>query len=192
MRFENTWQDIRNYSFIQNHSRPFRFTAPWRCFFSHLTHVLQGSTSPHSSSTGFRSEDWNGHDSRSLVLCSVYPFCVVFEVVFGLLYGWKIQHGPITRFLTESVTCWFLSVDIWYNAWCHVSKHDVQDLQQKYRPTLNLKYSSIISLYTWGTFYPCVHQTHLQVLLLKPICSVCCPDLHFTTELYVYNWVCDK
>ncbi len=30
MRFENTWQDIRDHSFIQNHSRPFRFTAPWR------------------------------------------------------------------------------------------------------------------------------------------------------------------
>ncbi len=32
MRLENTWQEIRDHSFIQNHSRPFRFTAPWRCF----------------------------------------------------------------------------------------------------------------------------------------------------------------
>ncbi len=36
-------------------------------------------SSPHSSSTGFRSEDWNSH-SKSLVLCSVTHFCVVFEV----------------------------------------------------------------------------------------------------------------
>ncbi len=45
MRLKNTWQEIRDHSFIQNHSRPFRFSAPWRCFFSsvHLTHVLQGS-----------------------------------------------------------------------------------------------------------------------------------------------------
>ncbi len=29
MRLENTWQEIRD--FIQNLSRSFRFTAPWRC-----------------------------------------------------------------------------------------------------------------------------------------------------------------
>ncbi len=31
--------------------------------------------------------------------------------MFGLLYGWKIQTWPIIRFLTESVTCWFIC---WY------------------------------------------------------------------------------
>ncbi len=46
-RSENTWREIRDHSFIQNHSRSFRFTDPWRCFFS----------SPHSSSTGYRSEN---------------------------------------------------------------------------------------------------------------------------------------
>ncbi len=66
--------------------------------------VLLLFSSLHSFSTGFRSEDWNDH-SRSLVLCSVTHFCVVFEVVFGLLYGWKIQTWSIIRFLTESVTC---------------------------------------------------------------------------------------
>ncbi len=40
--------------------------------------VLLLFSSPHSFSTGFRSEDWNGH-SRSLVLCSVTHLCVVFE-----------------------------------------------------------------------------------------------------------------
>ncbi len=60
--------------------------------------VLLLFSSPHSFSTGFRSEDWNGH-SRSLVLCSVTHFCVVFEVfVFVLLSGWKIQTWPIIRF----------------------------------------------------------------------------------------------
>ncbi len=38
--------------------------------------VLLLFSSPHSLSTGFRSEDWNGH-SRSLVLFSVTHFCVV-------------------------------------------------------------------------------------------------------------------
>ncbi len=45
MRLENTWQEIRDHSFIQNHFRSFRFPAPCWCFFSsvHLTHFLQGS-----------------------------------------------------------------------------------------------------------------------------------------------------
>ncbi len=63
-----------------------------------------------------------------------------------------------------------------------MSKQDVLDLQQKYRPTA-LKIQEYISLYTRGTFYPCVHQTHIECLLLKsyflfhmtievsPICS---------------------
>ncbi len=40
--------------------------------------------SPHSFSIGFRSEDWNGH-SRSLVLCSVTHFRVVFEVCVWII-----------------------------------------------------------------------------------------------------------
>ncbi len=73
--------------------------------------VLLLFSSPHSFSTGFRSEDWNGH-SRSLVLCSVTHFCVYFDVCFGLLSWWKIQTWPIMRFLTEAVgfrffICWY-------------------------------------------------------------------------------------
>ncbi len=49
-----------------------------------------------------------------------------------------------------------------------MSKQDVQDLQQKYRPTTS-KIQQYISLNTWGTFYPCVHQTHLDYLLLKKL-----------------------
>ncbi len=60
----------------------------------------------------FRSEDGNGH-SRSLV-CAQWPIFVLFlRFVFGLLSGWKIQTRPIIRFLTGSVTYWFLSVGIW-------------------------------------------------------------------------------
>ncbi len=43
-RSENTWHEIRDHSFIQNHSRSFRFTASSLQF-------------THSSSTGFRSEN---------------------------------------------------------------------------------------------------------------------------------------
>ncbi len=53
---EHLTRDQRH-SFIQNHSRSFRFTAPWRCFFS----------SSHSCSTGFRSENtwWETRDIPS-------------------------------------------------------------------------------------------------------------------------------
>ncbi len=42
-------------------------------------------SSPHSSSTGFRSEDWNGH-SRSLVLCPVTRF-----------WGLCLDYCPVGR-----------------------------------------------------------------------------------------------
>ncbi len=160
MRLENTWEEIRDHSFIQNYSRPFRFTAPWRCFvFSvHLTHCLYGL----GQRTGMAiAEAW---------FCAQWPIFVLFlRFVFGLLYCWKIQTWPIISFLTESVSYWLiLSVGIWYNPWCHVSKQDVQCLQQKYRPSTS-KIQQYISLYTWGTFYPCVHQTLLECLLLKKV-----------------------
>uniref|UniRef100_A0A8C1EXC8 Sodium/hydrogen exchanger n=1 Tax=Cyprinus carpio carpio TaxID=630221 RepID=A0A8C1EXC8_CYPCA len=66
--------------------------------------------------------------------------------------------GPLARCLT--------SPQAYENQRCHVSKQDVQDLQQKHRPTTS-KIQQYISLYTWGTFYPCFHQTHLECLLLK-------------------------
>ncbi len=123
------------------------------CFSSvHLTHVLQGS----GQSTGMAiAEAW---------FCAQWPIVVLFlRFVFVLLYGWKIQTWPIIRFLTESVTYW--------------CQQDVQDLQQKYRPSTS-KIRQYISLYTWGTFYPCVHQTHLEFLLLKSFFFV----FHLTIE----------
>ncbi len=75
MRLENTWQEIRDHCFIQNDSRPFRFPAPWPCFFSsvHLTHVLQGS----GQRTGLAiAEAW---------FCAQWPiFVLVFEVCFWI------------------------------------------------------------------------------------------------------------
>ncbi len=174
-RSENTWHEIRDHSFIQNHSRSsdsqlllfsslifyrvqirehltrdqrpflhpeslqiFRFTASSLQFTSlifyrvqireHLTRDQRSFLHPeslqifrftasslqftHSSSTGFRSEDWDGH-SWSLLLCSVTHVCVVFEVLFGLLYGWKIQTRPIIIFLRVIHFLIFLSVGIW-------------------------------------------------------------------------------
>ncbi len=92
MRFENTWQEIRDHSFIQNHSRSFRFTAQWRFFSSvHLTHLLQGS--------GQRS----GMVIAEACFCAQWPICVfVFQVCV-----WIIVR------LEESVT--FLYFISWSN-----------------------------------------------------------------------------
>ncbi len=68
-------------------------------------------SSPHSFSTGFRSEDRDSHGKR-FILCSVTHFCVYFDVCFGLLSWWKIQTWPIIRFLTEAVRFWFFIC--WY------------------------------------------------------------------------------
>ncbi len=103
MRLKNTWHEIREHSFIQNHSRSFRFTDPWQCFFSsvHLTHFLQGS-----------GQDWNGH-SKSLVLCSVTHFCV-FEVCVWIIVQLEdpnMAHYKISnrvRHLLIFFICWYL------------------------------------------------------------------------------------
>ncbi len=68
--------------------------------------VLLLFSSPHSFSTGFRSEDWS--DQQKLGFVPSDPFlCCFWGLCFGLLSGWKIQTWPIIRFLTESVTHWF-------------------------------------------------------------------------------------
>ncbi len=69
-------------------------------------------SSPHSFSVGFRSEDWNGH-SRSLVLCSVTHFCVVFKVCFWiivLLEDPNMAHYKISSRVSQVLI--FLSVVI--------------------------------------------------------------------------------
>ncbi len=142
MSLENTWQDIRDHSFIQNHSRPFIFTASFLQFISlilyrvqvreHLTSdqrpflhpeslqilyipssmtVLLLFSSPHSFSTGFRSEHWNGR-SRSLVLCSVNHLCVVFEVCVWIIVWLEdpnMAHYKISNRVSHLLIfiCWY-------------------------------------------------------------------------------------
>ncbi len=142
-RSENTWHEIRDHSFIQNLSRPFRFTASSLQF-------------THSSSTGFRSEDWNGH--------SWSHFCVVFEVCVWIIVRLEDPNMSIIRFLTESVTCWFIYLLVFdriHDAMCLNKMSSSRNIGPHYQNT------AVYLLYTWGTFYPCVHQTHLECLLLK-------------------------
>ncbi len=84
MRSENTWQEIRDHSFIQNHSRSFRFTDPWRCFFS----------SVHSCSTGFRSENtWQEIRDHSFIQnhSRSFRFTDPWQCFFSSLMFYRVQ-----------------------------------------------------------------------------------------------------
>ncbi len=130
-RSENTWHEIRDRSFIQNHSRS---SDSQLLRFSSLTHLLQGSgqRTPDTRSETVPSSritpDLQIHSFFSSVhlthllqgsgqrtewpaeawFCAQWPIFVLFlRFVFGLFYMWKIQTWFIIIFLTESVTCWF-------------------------------------------------------------------------------------
>ncbi len=154
MRLENTWEEIRDHSFIQNHSRSFRFTATWLCFFSsvHLTHFLQGS----GQRTGMIiAEAW---------FCAQWPVFVVFlRFVFGLLSVWKIQTWPIMRFLTVShlLISYLLVFDRIHGAMCQnkLSRTSSRNIGPQHQ-----KYSSIFN---------CTHGVLFIPVFTKPILIVC-------------------
>ncbi len=154
MRLENTWQEIRDHSFIQNLSRSFRFTAPWRCFFSSvlLTHFLQGS----GQRTGMAiAEAW---------FCAQWPIFVLFlRFVFGLLHGWKIQTWHITRVSHLLIFFFYLLVfDRIHDALClnKMSRTSSRNIDPQHQ-----KYSSI---------FHCTHGVLFIPVFTKPILSVCC------------------
>ncbi len=97
--------------FIQNLSRSFRFTAPWRCFFSsvHLTHFLQGSGQGTEMA------------SRSLVLCPVTHFCVVFEVCIWIIVRLEdpnMAHYKISNRVSHLLIFYLLVFDRIHDAMC--------------------------------------------------------------------------
>ncbi len=82
--------------------------------------VLLLFSSPHSFSTGFRSEDWNGH-SRSLVLCSVTHFCVVFEVCVWIIVRLEdpnMAHYKISYRVSHLLIFYLLVFDRIHDAMC--------------------------------------------------------------------------
>ncbi len=71
-------------------------------------------------STGFRSEDWNGH-SRSLVLCSVTHFCVVFEVCVWIIVRLEdpnMAHYKISNRVSHLLIFYLLVFDRIHDAMC--------------------------------------------------------------------------
>ncbi len=78
----------------------------------HLTRVVfLLFSSPHSFSTGFRSENWNGH-SRSSVLCSVTHFCVVFKFCVWIIVRLEDQNMAHNKISNSQSFVDFLSVGI--------------------------------------------------------------------------------
>ncbi len=78
-RSENTWHEIRDHSFIQNHSRSLDSQL---LLFSSLTHLLQGS------------DQRTGMAIAEACFCAQWPIFVFLRFVFGLLSGWRSKHGP--------------------------------------------------------------------------------------------------
>ncbi len=134
--------------------------------------VLLLFSSPHSFSTGFRSEDWDDH-IRSLFFAQWPIFVLFLRFVFGLLYSWKIKTWPIIRFLIESVTYCF------FNLLVFARIHDAMCLNKMSRTSSrnigpqNKKYSSI---------FHCTHGELFIPVFTKPILSVCIFLFHLTIE----------
>ncbi len=125
--------------------------------------VLLLFSSPHSSSTGFRSEDWNGH-SRSLVLCSVTHFCVVFEVCVWIIVWLEdpnMAHYKISNRVSHLLIFYLLVFGSIHDAMClnKMSRTSSRNIGPQHQ-----KYSSI---------FHCTHGVLFIPVFTKPILSVC-------------------
>ncbi len=104
--------------------------------------VLLLFSSPHSCSTGFRSEDWNG-DSRILVLCSVTHICVVFEVCVWIIVQFEdpnMAHYEISNRFSHLLIFYLLVFDKIYDVMClnKMSRTASRNIGPQYK-----KYNSI-------------------------------------------------
>ncbi len=148
MRLENTWQEIRDHSFIQNLSRSFRFTAPWWCFFSsvHLTHFLQGSgrTGMAKAEAGFVLSD---------------PFFVLFLKVcvwiIVRLEDPSMAHYKISNRVSHLLIFYLLVFDRIHDAMC---LNKMSRTSSRHIGPQHQKYTSIFHCTHGVFFYPCVHQ----------------------------------
>ncbi len=134
---------------IQNHSRPFRFTDPWRCVFSsvHLTHFLQGSVQRNGMVIA---EDW---------------FCVVFEVCVQIIVQLEdpnMAHYKISNRVSHLMMFYLLVFDRIHDAMClnKMSRTSSRIIGPQHQ-----KYSSI---------FHCTHGVLFIPVFTKPILSVCC------------------
>ncbi len=129
-------------------------------FFSsvHLTHFLQGS----GQRTGMAiAEAW---------FCAQWPiFCVVFEVCVWIIVRLEdpnMAHYKISNRVSHLLIFYLLVFDRIHDAMClnKMSRTSSRNIGPQHK-----KYSSIFHCTHGVLFYPCVHQTHLECLLLKTL-----------------------
>ncbi len=97
------------------------------------------------------------------VLCPVTHFCVVFEVCVWIIVRLEdpnMAHYKIYNRVSHLLIFYLLVFDRIHDAMClnKMSRTSSRNIGPQHKNT---------ALYTWGTFYHCVHQTHLECLLLK-------------------------
>ncbi len=111
MRLENIWQEIRDHSFIQNHSRPVRFPAPWRSFFSSVHSLIfyrvqVGGLEWPEQKLGFVLSD---------------HFCIVFEVYVWIIVRLEdpnMAHYKISIRVSHLYILYLLVFDRIHDAMC--------------------------------------------------------------------------
>ncbi len=114
-------------------------------------HLLQGS----GQRTG----------SRSLVLCSVTHLCVVFEVCVWIIVRLEdpnMAHYKISNRVGHLLIFYLLVFDRIHDAMCLNKMSSSRNTGPQHQ-----KHSSIFHCTHGVLFNPCVHQTHLECLLLK-------------------------
>ncbi len=107
--------------------------------------VLLLFSSPRSCSTGFRSEDWNGH-SRSLVLCSATHFCVVFEVYVWIIVRLEdpnMAHYMISNRVSHLLIFYLFVFDrihdaMWLNKMSCISSRNIGPQYKKIQQYISL------------------------------------------------------
>ncbi len=124
--------------------------------------VLLLFSSPHSFSIGFRSEDWNGH-SRSLVLCSVTHFCVVFEVCVWIIVQLEdpnMAHYKISNRVSHLLIFYLLVFDRIHDAMClnKMSRTSSRNIGPQHQ-----RYSSIFHCTHGVLFIPVFTKAHFLV-----------------------------
>ncbi len=152
-RSENTWHEIRDHSFIQNHSR------------SSDSQLLLFS-SPHSSSTGFRSENtWHEIRDHSFIQNhsrSSDSQLLLFSSLTHLLQG-SGQRTPDTR--SETIPSYRITPDLQIHSFFS-SVHSLifyrvqvrEHLTRDQRPFLHTESLQILQIHS---FFSSVHLTHL-------------------------------
>ncbi len=135
--------------------------------------VLLLFSSPQSFSTGFRSDDWKGQ-SRSLVLCSVTHFCVVFQVCVWIIVWLEdpnMAHYKIFHRVSHLLIMYLLVFDrihgaMQLNKMSRTSSRNIGPQHQK-----------------CSSIFHCTHGVLVIPVFIKPILSVCfIIKFHLTIE----------